>query len=143
MSRAKWPMVIAVLCLLVAVAAVAWAAGQAKLSAPEVIQAQRFELVDAEGQVRGRLTVASSTGPALLLYDEDGSVRARLWLSLDGSPSLNLYDTDGRGGVSAFPGTDGNPGVCLRDKEGTLRAGLFAEGLELSDEQGQRTWSAP
>lgn len=141
--RLQWVMVIVAMCLLVAVAAVAWAAGQAKASAPEVIRAQRFDLVDAEGRVRGRLSIASSSGPALLLYDENGTVRARLRLSLDGSPTLDLYDTDGRGGVSAFPGTDGNPGVCLRDKEGTLRAGLFAEGLELSNEQGQITWSAP
>ena len=142
MSRGKWAVVLTVLALLAAVAA-AWAAGQAKVSAPEVIRAQRFDLVDAEGRVRGRLSIASSSGPALLLYDQEGGVRARVWLSLDGSPTLNLYDTDGRGGVSAFPGTDGNPGVCLRDKEGTLRAGLFAEGLELSNEQGQITWSAP
>jgi hypothetical protein len=139
--RLKWAIVIVALCVGVPAVAVAYAAGKA--SSPEVMRAQSIELVDAGGQVRGRMAIGSSTGPALLLYDQEGSVRARLWLSLDGSPSLDLYDAHGRGGVSAFPGTDGNPGVCLRDEEGTLRAGLFAEGLELSNEQGQRTWSAP
>ncbi len=128
-------------CAVVTGMAVAYAAGKA--AAPEVIRAQRFELVDAEGKVRGRLTVASTTGPALLLYDQEESVRARLWLTLDGSPLLQLYDKHGRGGVSLFPGTEGNPGVCLRDEEGTLRAGLFAEGLEFHSEHGEKTWSAP
>ncbi len=141
MSRHTSTIVVVALCAAATLVAVAYAAG--KETAPEVVRAQRFELVDVDGKVRARLTVASTTGPALLLYDQAGGVRARVWLTLDGSPYLNLYDANGRGGVSIFPGTDGNPGVCLRDKEGTLRAGLFAEGLELADEQGQRTWSAP
>jgi len=48
--RAKWVVVVVAVCLVVTVAAIAYAAG--KTSAPAVIRAQRFEVVDAEGRAR-------------------------------------------------------------------------------------------
>ncbi len=125
----------------VAAAAAAFAAGKA--AAPEVVQAQRFELVDAEGEVRARLSVAPTIGPGLFLYDDRGEVRARLRLTRDGCPTLELWDEDGRGGVAVFVGTEDNPAVMLRTSGGVARAALSASGLELYDEDAKKVWSAP
>ena len=74
--RAKWAIAIVVVCLVVMVAAIAYAAGRA--SAPEaapdavaeVIRAQRFELVDAEGKVRGALGMGR--GQLVLAFADGG-----------------------------------------------------------------------
>ena len=54
--RLKWAIVVVALCVVVTVAAVAYAAGKAS-DVPEVIRAQRFEVVDAEGRIRALLRV--------------------------------------------------------------------------------------
>ncbi len=131
---------IALLCI-VAAAAAAFAAG--KSAAPEVVQAQRFELVDTEGEVRARLSVAPTIGPGLFLYDDRGGMRARLRLTRDGCPSLELWDEEGRGGVAVFVGTVDNPAVMLRTSGGVAHAALSAKELELYDEDAKKVWSAP
>ena len=90
--RAKWVIVILAVCLVVTVAAIAYAAG--KTSAPEVIQAQRFELVDAEGSVLASLGETGGT-PTLSLF-EKGRSSAGLMLLGSGVPGLRLFDQKGR-----------------------------------------------
>lgn len=70
------------------------------------LQAERFELVAANGQVR-----------AILQADTDGAV------------SLNLLDSDGRTRVSMLHDTE-QSGLMIRDAEDTVRIGVaqFAHG---------------
>ena len=77
MSKGKWAVVLAVLVVLAAIA-LAYAAGQAKAAAPEVVRAQRFEVVDAEGRVRIALAMGGENGqsPGLALLDAKGKSRA-------------------------------------------------------------------
>jgi len=52
MSKGKWAVVIVVACAVVTVAAVAYAAGRAKVPAPDVVPAVQSEVVDSQGKVR-------------------------------------------------------------------------------------------
>ena len=42
--------------------------------APEVVRAQRFELVDDKGKERANLGVADDGSPSLALHDQKGEV---------------------------------------------------------------------
>ncbi|UCH36462.1 MAG: hypothetical protein JSV65_08940 [Armatimonadota bacterium] len=105
--------------------------------AAKVVRAERFELVDAKGKVRGLLTLVGDVGPKLLLFGNDDNARAMLRLTPNGNPELCLYDKDGRGGVALMVGDDVNPRLTLRDKAGTLRAEFSGTALELCDTKGR------
>lgn len=103
----------------------------------EVVKARRFEVVDAAGKVRARLSVGP-TGPSLDLYDGSGNERASLFAVPDGSPGLDLHDAAGkaRAGLAVF--SDGRPFLGLSDAAGKQRAVLSVSpdggaDLELSD----------
>jgi len=81
MSRGKWAFVIVAVCLVVTVAAVAYAAGQVK--AAKVLRAERFELVDAEGQTRGVLQVDKEGFAEFRLFSPVGEDRAIIRASND------------------------------------------------------------
>ena len=68
------PLPVAVL----AAMAAAYAAGQAKATAPKVVRAQKFEVVDAEGRVRAMLGLLPDGSPSLELSDEQGKTRAAM-----------------------------------------------------------------
>ena len=57
-----------------------------------VVKAERFEVVDKDGNVRAFLTTLEDGRPTLNLLDEKGESRAWLLLSNDGSPRLVLMD---------------------------------------------------
>ena len=86
--KARWVFLIPAVCLVVTVVALAYAAGTT--SAPEVIGAQKFELVDAEGRVRAALEVKDDGTAQLELCDEKGRPRAAVGLETDGTPALVL-----------------------------------------------------
>lgn len=48
------------------------------LQEPKVIRAEKFEVVDKNGKVRGELGLRSDGTPILRLYDEDGNPRVGL-----------------------------------------------------------------
>jgi hypothetical protein len=133
--------VVVVLSVATSVGALAYAAGTN--AAPEVLRAQRFELVDSAGNVRGLLSLGDQTCPRLVLFDEQGDARARLMLHLDGTPMLSLYDQTGRGGVALAVGEEGPRGLHVRDEEGTVRARMCADEIELRGKDGGVIWSAP
>ena len=60
---------------------------------PEVLQAQRFEVVDAAGVVRAQLSLLEGGRPSLTLMDAAGKPRAWMFLNADGQPRLILTDT--------------------------------------------------
>jgi hypothetical protein len=141
MTRARWMSVVVAAGLAASVLALSCAAGTGP--SPEVLRAQRFELVDSSGDVRGVLSLGDKACPRLALFDENGNARVRLMLCLDGTPVLSLYDESGRGGVALVAGAEGSPGMSLRDEQGTLRASMCAEEVELRGKDGGLIWSAP
>jgi hypothetical protein len=60
---------------------------------PGVIQAERIELVDAQGAIRAALGT-DTTGVSLTVYDKRGRVTASL--QLNGEPRLTVRDAGGR-----------------------------------------------
>lgn len=132
MSRGRWALVIAAVCLVVTAAAIVYAAGQATAPVQEVLRAQRLELVDAKGRVRGTFRSAADGHPALALLDEDG--RARLVLALDqaGQPSIVLGGKEGGPPhviLSVNEQESGESGLSLLDADCKHRA-MFALGTD-------------
>jgi hypothetical protein len=60
---------------------------------PGVIQAERVELVDAQGATRAALGT-DTTGVSLMVYDKRGRVTASL--QLNGEPRVTVRDAGGR-----------------------------------------------
>ena len=140
MSRGKWAVVLAA-CIVLAAVAAAYAAGQAKVSAPEVIRAQKFELVDEKGKVRAELTLVDGI-PGLLLSDQEGKPRAALGLDKNGTPSLSLHDSSGktRAALSFMRPGGTAPTLAMFDERGKQRVQLGivengSPGLSLCDEK--------
>jgi len=142
MMRLRWAIVLAA-CIVLAAVAAAYAAGQARVSAPEVIRAQKFELVDAEGRVRGLMHMGrDGDSPALWILDEDGERRAGLGLLPDGTSGLALTDERGEARASLLLGPDGSPLLALTNEGGEVRAILRVlpdgtSGVALADEEGR------
>lgn len=134
----------------------------------DVIRADRFEVVDGSGQVRGTLGLADE-GPYLVLDDPGGSYRARLEtgalgpeLRLDGpegqlrlglgdvvqeGAGLSLYDASDRLRLGlAYSGTRGT-NLVLADDAGRVRVGLTVDSagpyLALLGPGGAPTWERP
>jgi len=124
MSRGRWALVIAAVCLVVTAAAIAYAAGQATAPVQEVVRAQKFELVDEAGKMRAALAMLPS-GAGLGLYDNDGKLRADLLLLSDGGPRLRLLDKEEKPRAGLMLLADGSPALVLYDKDGKARAGLL------------------
>ena len=95
---------------------------------PAVVRAQRFELVDGDGVVRGVLSMDAFRGrPGLLILDEAGRPRAFLGnQATANSYGLGILDERGtlRAGLGA--GGAGFVGINVRDGAGRIRANLFA-----------------
>ena len=130
------------------------AAAQAKQPAvPDLVNARRFELVDAAGKVRAVLGLEPDGSPTLDLFDPAGRMRAFLKLGPDGSPGLALCDaaqklrarmvlpSDGRPSLELRDAAEnsratlrlteeGSPYLALRDKAGATRAVLGVTSLE-------------
>ena len=141
MGRARWAVLAAAACLVVAAVAVAYAAGQvkaAKVLAADVVRAKRFELVDEKGRVRVVLSTellgdhGKSFGwrganfPGLSLYDENGREGVALSVRPDGGGVLNL-DQKGESRANLNVLADGSPCLSLRNDSGKEQAVLTVE----------------
>jgi len=136
MRRGKWAVLVVAVCLVVIVAAVVYAAGKAKaVPVQEVVRAKRFELVDAEGRVRGALELVG-VEPRLVLYDEKSRQRAKLLLGPDGSPTLVLRDEKGNLRVILGAGVLETIRTGAREKRPE-------SSLLLNDSEGKVIWQAP
>jgi hypothetical protein len=124
------------------------AAGEAQAPVSKVLRAERFEVVDSQGNARAFLAVLSDGSPALALGAKDGKIRAMLTLRPDGSPMLNLVDKARKGRAVLTLRPDGSPVLRLLNKEGKAGAMLsvLSDGspeLRLWDKAGRTLWSAP
>jgi len=98
MSRVNWVLVIVAVFALSAlgVAIYALRIASAPAPTPEVVRAQRFEVVNPRGEVCAELVVWGNRTPSLRLRDKTGKERAGLRLNRDGTPQLLLRDKDGK-----------------------------------------------
>jgi hypothetical protein len=102
--------------------------------AATLVQAQRFELVDASGAVRGGFGMADA-GPRLTLNDASGQARVVLQQTPEGTYVIEMDDPNGtpRFAVGTTPREGGFVGLNVRDKSGAIRSRLFAS------DDGKRT----
>ncbi len=119
------------------------------ISTPQVIEAQEFRLVDAEGNLRLAIGFDTKDGtPVLVLYDTAGELRVVLGLMKDGTPSLALWDAASKGRALLGFTEGGTSGLALYDAAGK-RAALFGftedgtSGLDFYDASGDVIWQAP
>ena len=106
-------------------------AAPAEQGAPPVLQAQRFELVDANGAVLARLGVESDDRQGLSVLVPTVQVRTSIGLAPNGL-STNA---------------DGSAAFIILDQGGQPRIGAIVEGnsapfFQIRDEAGQRIWQA-
>ena len=99
--------------------------------ATEVVRAQRLEVVDAGGKLRGWLGVDDDGSATLSLKSESGKAVAQLRVASDGSPALGGFQRDGARprawlGVSE----QGAGGLVLFDREGEPRLDLSVAAAE-------------
>ncbi len=132
MRTTRWAVLTAAMCSVIAVAAVAYAAGRAK-AAPvaEVVRAKRFELVDGQGKVRALLSVQPDGASRFEVLDKDRKARAVLRLYPDGTPVLEMLTAGGEPRVS-LAGSESMPSLGMGWKGqqgGKLNLGFNAGGV--------------
>jgi len=142
--RIKPSVVLAVFLIVAAGYGVLYAAGTAHreaLTAP-LVRAERFELVDSSGEVRGAWYYAEDGSSGIALSDQRGTVRVLLDFAGDDGEGLTLRDREGKLAAWVGIGSDGNPRVHLFDKQERPRCGLElnADGsaeVAVYDEEGK------
>lgn len=113
--------------------AVAW-----RPAPQETVRAQRLEVVDDRGRVRGVLE-AGEDGPSLRLLDVAGVARASLEDAADGT-ALYLRDAEGTVRVGAAQFAHGGGGFALHGPGSKGTAVLYLKGqasLTFLDDDGQ------
>ena len=88
MNATKWALI--VICASVASAALVYAVAQAPQE--DVVRAQKFELLDAEGNVKAVLGQVEDGNPAFVLYGGNGEPRVALRVMGDDTARLYCYD---------------------------------------------------
>lgn len=143
MSKSKWAVVFAGLCLVPAAVAIAYAAGaQAAAPVQEVVRAKCFELVNNEGEERAKLDLTLDGSPSLSMCDETGRVRLILQCSNTHGLSLQMFDRDVTPRLALSLFEDGRPEIRLLDSKGMDRVLLTVESdgparLDLLDNAGE------
>jgi hypothetical protein len=85
--------------------------------AAAVIQAERFQLTDSNGQVRGQFEVDSQGAARLELAGQGGAPLVRLSATLQGKTSLQMGDEDSQRGV-----------IVNTEPQGLQTIALYSEG---------------
>ncbi len=87
----------------------------------EAIRAKSFEVVDDEGNLRGRIGAESSGDVGIQLFDANGITRVLLAVNRFGTPQFGHFDENGTARVDITSGIDGQI-VRLNDEDGDPRA---------------------
>lgn len=90
----------------------------------QVVEAERFVLVDADRHMRAELSMTES-GPRLRFLDSQGQPILVLGMG-PSMAGLGMFDASGKGRMLLGVATDGTPGLFLYSQETRLRAGLVA-----------------
>jgi hypothetical protein len=120
----------------------------APLGSQKVVDAERFNLRDATGQLRAVLGSSGDGATSLLLYNATGMHQAGLGVMPDGSASVFLGNPAGRTVTELTLYRDGTPTLVIRDRAGKTRAllGAASDGAPFAyflDAAGNNTWKAP
>ncbi len=86
-------------------------------ASPEVLQAQRIELLDSNGYLRAQLKVEESGETVFRMRDAKGEIRVKLGASESGS-GLLLNNGATEPGVHALAQEDGGATITLHSKDG-------------------------
>lgn len=112
----------------------------------DVIQAEEFQLVDAQGNVRARLGFEDGE-PCLQFIDSNGCERIKIGISAD-EPGIRILNPDAS--TQAVIGTidADHTGIMLRDETGALGMTMLIDQnretrVEIFDAQGETFWTAP
>jgi hypothetical protein len=114
-----------------------------------ILEAEQFDLKDANGNTRAKLSVDPVFGVGLLLLDGRGNVRVELDEGENNTPQLVFRSRGGKPQVVLDIRSPGVPGLHMFDADGAERAsfGLSATspdgtpGLRLTDIDGRATVS--
>jgi hypothetical protein len=124
--------------------------GQAPVvpGAAKAVDAERFNLRDAAGHLRGSLGVTTDGTTSLVLYNTAGAHQVGLGVLPDGTASIFLGSPAGRTVTELTLYRDGTPSLVMRDRAGKTRMllGAAADGqpfLYFLDPAGANTWKAP
>lgn len=124
--------------------------GQAPVvpGAAKALDAERFNLRDAAGHLRGSLGVTTDGTASLILYNTAGAHQAGLGVLPDGAASIFLGSPAGRTVTELTLYRDGTPSLVVRDRAGKTRMllGASADGqpyIYFLDAAGANTWKAP
>jgi hypothetical protein len=145
---------------------------EAAAHAARVLKAEKFVLVDREGNERGVIQVGAENGAAIGFYDQNlrkriilgetpngrgglaiygnnGREMAGITVAADNQSSITLYDpANGRARVGLGVAASGEPALVLFDKNGRDRAEMHVTvngkpGLALADESGKTIAGLP
>jgi hypothetical protein len=91
-----------------------------------IMRAERFEVTDPKGNVRGYLGLSEGKAPVPILafMDKIGTQRVFITLGEDGNPTISLLDDRGDGRAVFALGRDGSPGLSLSGAAGKGGIGL-------------------
>jgi len=91
-----------------------------------VVRAQRIDMVNKEGRVRGELAIQPDGNPGLAFYDQKGAVALSFGLTKGGKPVFTLKGEGGRR-INMGVCIDGAPTLAFCDDRGKVRATLRLE----------------
>jgi hypothetical protein len=124
--------------------------GQAPVvpGAAKALDAERFNLRDTAGHLRGSLGVTTDGTASLVLYNTAGAHQIGLGVLPDGTASIFLGSAAGRTVTELTLYRDGTPSLVVRDRAGKTRMllGAAVDGqpfLYFLDAAGANTWKAP
>ena len=86
---------------------------------PQVLRAQQFELIDVQGQTRGRIAFSADGQPYIQLRDENDM--GGVWIGLSVDTGLAVTDTDGRTRLVLSVNQRGNPSLVVHDRDHNTR----------------------
>jgi len=93
---------------------------------PEIIEARRFVVKDANGRNLAALGTDRDGAPLLVLTNLDGGLGATLEVTAARKPTLSLYDRAGNSRAIMSVDSEGSLSLSLNNKTGTPRVGLAA-----------------
>jgi len=103
----------------------------------KVIAAEQFLLVDTHGKVRGEFGVRDYAAALQAASDIELKFTGDLLV-----PGLRLFSEDGQRTLALLSLTGDSPSLRLMDDTDT-ETWLGAEGLQITDDNGNVVWSAP
>lgn len=82
---------------------------------PQVISAQKFQLIDGKGRIRAILDLSDQGQPYFQLKDEFDT--DRVWIGISSDTGVAVHDLDGKTRLVLSVDEEGKPALVLRDRQ--------------------------